>query len=73
MTKAFEMHPDASVMVTFASLRSVYETVSEAMQLPQIRVIAIIAEGVPENQTRKLLKVRLETNIAYRFCSIWEK
>lgn len=57
MAKAFATHPEASVMVTFASLRSVYETVLEALQFPQIRVIAIIAEGVPENQTRKLIKV----------------
>ncbi|EFP11051.1 hypothetical protein CRE_30753 [Caenorhabditis remanei] len=57
MAKAFASHPDATVMVTFASMRSVFETVLEALQFPQIKVIAIIAEGVPENQTRKLLKV----------------
>lgn len=57
MAKAFATHPEASVMVTFASLRSVYETVLEALEFPQLRVIAVIAEGVPENQTRKLLKV----------------
>ncbi|VDL66316.1 unnamed protein product [Nippostrongylus brasiliensis] len=57
MAKAFATHPDATVLVTFASLRSVYETVLQALQFPQIRVIAIIAEGVPENQTRKLIKV----------------
>jgi len=63
LEKAFTMHPDASVMVTFASLRSVYETVMEALQFPQIRVIAIIAEGVPENQTRKILNVATEKGI----------
>ncbi|PIC27329.1 hypothetical protein B9Z55_019622 [Caenorhabditis nigoni] len=57
MAKAFASHPDATVMVTFASMRSVFETVLEALQFSQIKVIAIIAEGVPENQTRKLLKV----------------
>ncbi|PAV76376.1 hypothetical protein WR25_26051 isoform C [Diploscapter pachys] len=57
MAKAFASHPEASVLVTFASLRSVFETVTEALEFPQIRVIAIIAEGVPENQTRKLLKL----------------
>uniref|UniRef100_A0A914R4A7 CoA-binding domain-containing protein n=1 Tax=Parascaris equorum TaxID=6256 RepID=A0A914R4A7_PAREQ len=56
MKSAFTSHPDASVMVSFASLRSVYETVLEALEYPQIRVIAIIAEGVPENLTRKLIK-----------------
>ncbi|EPB70022.1 CoA binding domain protein [Ancylostoma ceylanicum] len=63
MAKAFSTHPEASVMVTFASLRSVYETVLEALQFPQIRVIAIIAEGVPENQTRKLIKVAGEKGV----------
>lgn len=57
MKKAIISHPSASVMVTFASLRSVYEMVLEAMEFPQIRVIAIIAEGVPENLSRKIIKV----------------
>lgn len=35
----------------------------EALQFPQLRVIAIIAEGVPENQTRKILKVAQEKGI----------
>lgn len=61
MKSAFTSHPDASVMVSFASLRSVYETVLEALEHPQIRVIAIIAEGVPENLTRKLIKVVLQS------------
>ncbi|CAJ0572721.1 unnamed protein product, partial [Mesorhabditis spiculigera] len=63
MKDAFSSHPDASVMVTFASLRSVFETVKEALSFPQIRVIAIIAEGVPENQTRKLIKLADERGV----------
>uniref|UniRef100_A0A1I8F927 ATP citrate synthase n=1 Tax=Macrostomum lignano TaxID=282301 RepID=A0A1I8F927_9PLAT len=46
--------PDASVMVNFASLRSAYDSTLEALQFPQIRVIAIIAEGIPENLSRRL-------------------
>lgn len=57
MKMSFELHPEASVLITFASLRSVYDTVMEALTFPQIQVIAIIAEGVPENQTRKIIKV----------------
>jgi ATP citrate (pro-S)-lyase len=58
METAFRLHPEASVMITFASMRSVFDTVVEALQFSQqIKVIAIIAEGVPENQTRKLIKV----------------
>ncbi|VDK47817.1 unnamed protein product [Anisakis simplex] len=63
MKSAFVSHPEASVMVTFASLRSVYETVLEALEYPQIRVIAIIAEGVPENLTRRLIKVANEKQV----------
>lgn len=67
MATAFQSHPDASVMITFASMRSVFDTVLEALQCPQIRVIAIIAEGVPENQTRKLIRVGIGGEIWHRF------
>lgn len=63
MKSAFTSHPDASVLVSFASLRSVYETVLEALQFPQIKVIAIIAEGVPENLTRRMIKVANESGV----------
>lgn len=56
MKDAFSKHHDVSVFITFASLRSVYVTVREALDFSQIRVIAIIAEGIPENQTRQLIK-----------------
>ncbi|XP_076680566.1 ATP-citrate synthase-like [Andrena cerasifolii] len=52
---AMTKHPDVDVVVTFASLRSAYDSAIEAMQFPQIRTIAIIAEGIPENMTRKLI------------------
>uniref|UniRef100_A0A183C8G5 ATP citrate synthase n=1 Tax=Globodera pallida TaxID=36090 RepID=A0A183C8G5_GLOPA len=63
METAFKSHPEASVMVTFASMRSVFQTVLEALDYPQIKVIAIIAEGVPENQTRKLIKVARQKGV----------
>ncbi|KRZ62350.1 ATP-citrate synthase [Trichinella nativa] len=55
MAKAIEKHPDASVLINFASLRSAYDATVEALQFPQVRCIAIIAEGIPENFTRKLI------------------
>ena len=42
--EALSKHPEVSVMINFASFRSVYETVSETLLYPQIRTIAIIAE-----------------------------
>jgi ATP citrate (pro-S)-lyase len=57
MDDAMKLYPDADVLVSFASLRSAYESTIEAMQFPQIRTIAIIAEGIPENLTRKLIQI----------------
>lgn len=56
MKECFEKHPDTSVMVNFASFRSVLPSVMETLQYPNITTIAIIAEGVPESQTRAILK-----------------
>lgn len=46
--KAMNKHPDVDVVVNFASSRSVYSSTMELMEYPQIKTIAIIAEGVPE-------------------------
>lgn len=55
--EAVAKHSDVSVMINFASFRSVYETVEDALKYStQIKTIAIIAEGVPESQTRKIIK-----------------
>lgn len=55
MLDALTKHKDVDVLVNFASLRSAYESSLEVINdFPQIRTIAIIAEGIPENMTRKL-------------------
>lgn len=46
--KAMAKHNDVDTVVNFASSRSVYQSTMELMEYPQIRSIAIIAEGVPE-------------------------
>lgn len=56
LAEAVAKHPDTTVMINFASFRSVFDTVMETMQFPQIKTIAIIAEGVPESLTRKIIK-----------------
>lgn len=63
MKDAMTKHADADVMVTFASLRSAYESTVETLQFPQIRTIAIIAEGIPENMTRKLILMANDKNV----------
>lgn len=64
MEDAMKKHSDADVMVSFASLRSAYQSTVETMEYPQIRTIAIIAEGIPENMTRKLIKIANEKKVS---------
>ncbi|KAJ7423389.1 ATP-citrate synthase [Pitangus sulphuratus] len=56
MSDAMRKHPEVDVLINFASLRSAYDSTVETMNYPQIRTIAIIAEGIPEALTRKLIK-----------------
>lgn len=63
MADAMSKHKDADVLVNFASLRSAYDSTIETMNFPQIRTIAIIAEGIPENMTRKLILMANEKNV----------
>lgn len=53
--EAVAKHPDADVIVNFASSRSVYQSSLEILQFPQIRALALIAEGVPERFAREIL------------------
>ncbi|MCJ1227934.1 citrate synthase [Toensbergia leucococca] len=55
--KAIEKHNDVDTVVNFASSRSVYTSTMDLMEYPQIKSIAIIAEGVPERRAREILHV----------------
>jgi ATP citrate (pro-S)-lyase len=57
IAEAVSKHPDVSIMVNFASFRSVHETSIEALKFPNLRTICLIAEGVPERQTRDIIQV----------------
>jgi succinyl-CoA synthetase alpha subunit len=48
-------HPQADVMVNFASFRSAYPRTKEAFEIDNIRTVAIIAEGIPERYTKELV------------------
>lgn len=62
--EAVQKHKDTSVFINFASFRSVYDTVMEVLSFShQIKTIAIIAEGVPESQTRKIIKMAKVKNV----------
>ncbi|XP_004684239.1 PREDICTED: ATP-citrate synthase isoform X1 [Condylura cristata] len=56
MADAMKKHPEVDVLINFASLRSAYDSTIETMSFAQIRTIAIIAEGIPEALTRKLIE-----------------
>ena len=51
---AAKTYPEADVMVNFASHRSAFDTSMEALAEESIRIVAVIAEGVPERQARIL-------------------
>jgi len=64
MEDAMNKHSEADVLINFASLRSAYDSTVETLSFPQIRVIAIIAEGIPENLTRKLILMAHQKGVA---------
>lgn len=53
--EACKKHPKADVFINYASYRSAYDSSMEALKQATIRVVAIIAEGVPERDTKKLI------------------
>ncbi len=55
---ATEKFPESDVLINFASFRSAYEVTVEALEMPTIRTVVIIAEGLPERDTRKLIAMR---------------
>uniref|UniRef100_A0A668TJ32 ATP-citrate synthase n=1 Tax=Oreochromis aureus TaxID=47969 RepID=A0A668TJ32_OREAU len=63
MADAMKKHPEVDVLISFASLRSAFDSTVEAMQYPQIHTIAIIAEGIPEALTRKMIKMADEKGV----------
>ncbi|GAB4814346.1 hypothetical protein N2152v2_001392 [Parachlorella kessleri] len=53
--EAVGAHPRADVFINFASFRSAYESSMEALKQPTLRVVAVIAEGVPERDTKQMI------------------
>lgn len=49
--------PEADVFINFASYRSAYASSKEALSMDGIRVVVIIAEGVPETEVRELIDI----------------
>jgi len=53
--EAVRHHPQASVLINFASFRSSFLPSKEALLAPSIKVVAIVAEDIPQRQTRELI------------------
>jgi len=59
---AIKKHSEADVLINFSSFRSAFPTSKEALESDTLRTIVIIAEGVPEGQSRELIKIANERN-----------
>jgi len=57
LSEAVADFPDVDVMVNFASYRSAFDTTMDALKQPNIKTIAVIAEGIPERKARILAAV----------------
>ena len=55
LQKAAKLHPNVDVMINFASFRSAFPSTMEALDIQQIRTVAVIAEGVPERRTKEMV------------------
>ncbi|MBU0532025.1 ATP citrate synthase [Candidatus Micrarchaeota archaeon] len=60
--EAIAAHPKADVMINFASFRSAYASTKEALETDGINTIVIIAEGIPENETKELTALSKKKN-----------
>ena len=63
VAEAVKKHPEADVLVNFSSSRSVYSSTLDAFKYPQLKAIALIAEGVPERHAREILHLAEEKKV----------
>ncbi|KAJ1664933.1 ATP citrate lyase subunit 1 [Coemansia sp. RSA 1813] len=63
LKEAVKQFPEADAVVNFASCRSVFESTKEMLTYPQLRTVAIIAEGVPERHTRKIISMSQKAGV----------
>jgi ATP-citrate lyase alpha-subunit len=62
--EAAEAHPNADVLLNFASFRTAYDVTMEAMAIEgQFKTIMVTAEGIPERMARKMNQVGRDKGI----------
>jgi ATP citrate (pro-S)-lyase len=54
---AIEKHSDVDVMINFSSFRSAFESSKQALENDSIKTIVIVAEGMPERQSKTLIAI----------------
>ncbi len=59
---AAEARPEADVLVNFASERSCAASTMEALETETIRIVIMIAEGVPQRDVRKIAQIAKQKN-----------
>ncbi len=62
LTEALRKHPQADVLINFASFRSTFVPAKEALESATIRTVIIVAEGVTERQTKELIALAAKNN-----------
>jgi ATP citrate (pro-S)-lyase len=55
-------HPNADVMVNFASFRSAFQSTKDALNTDSINTVVVIAEGLPERQSKELAALSKKKN-----------
>ncbi len=62
INEATTKHPQSDVLINFASHRSAFTSSKEALQENSIKCIVIVAEGIPERQTKELIALAKKNN-----------
>ena len=61
--EAAAAHPNADVLLNFASFRTAYDVTMDALKLNQFKTIMVTAEGIPERLARIMNKTAREKNV----------
>lgn len=61
--EALKEHPNADVLLNFASFRTAYDVTMEAIELKRFKTIMVTAEGIPERMARKMNKAARDAGI----------
>ncbi len=62
LAEATDKHANAEVLINFASFRSAFAPSKEALQSSFIKTVVVVAEGMPEQQTKELISIAKKNN-----------